>query len=53
VYDPTQFFSSGNMNTPPRGGFWTLTFETPGTYEYVCLIHQELGMKGTITVLPS
>jgi plastocyanin len=53
VYDPTQFFNSGNMNTAPRGGFWSLTFETPGTFEYLCLIHQELGMKGTITVLPS
>jgi len=52
IYDPTQFFSSGNMNTGPRGGFWSLTFDTPGTFEYLCLIHQELGMKGTITVLP-
>jgi len=51
VYDPTKLFSSGNMNTAPRGGFWSLTFETPGTFEYLCLIHQELGMKGTITVL--
>lgn len=52
VYDPAQLFSSGNINAPPGGGAWALTFEQPGTFEYLCLIHQDFGMKGTITVLP-
>jgi plastocyanin len=53
VYDPTQFFSSANINaTSPRGSAFVLTFDRPGTYEYFCLIHQDRGMKGTITVVP-
>jgi plastocyanin len=29
-----------------------VTFTSPGTYSYVCTLHDELGMKGTIIVLP-
>jgi plastocyanin len=35
---------------------WTtesLTFNTPGTYHYVCSIHKNLGMQGTVTVRPA
>jgi plastocyanin len=28
-----------------------LAFETPGTFEYYCSVHLDVGMKGTITVL--
>jgi len=53
VYDPTQFFNSGNLSSgQPNGTAWSLTFVTPGTFEYVCGVHEELGMKGTITVVP-
>jgi len=53
VYDPAQHFSSGVLNPlAPRGIAWALTLETPGAFEYVCAVHHELGMKGTITVLP-
>jgi plastocyanin len=53
VYDPAQFYNSGNINSSsPRGSSFVLTFDRPGTYEYVCLIHQDRGMKGTITVVP-
>ena len=53
VYDPTQFFNSGNLSVgQPNGTAWTLTFVAPGTFEYVCGVHEELGMKGTITVVP-
>jgi plastocyanin len=47
------FWNSGVMDTvkggplPPSG---KLTFNTPGTYHYYCLIHTN--MKGTITVTP-
>jgi plastocyanin len=29
-----------------------VTFTTAGTYEYFCALHDELGMKGTVVVLP-
>lgn len=43
-WDGTGFFSTGVV----FGGTFTLTFTTPGTYPYVCLIHPD--MKGTVTV---
>jgi len=53
TYDPTQYFSSGIIGPfLPPGNSWALAFDRPGTYEYVCLVHELLGMKGTITVLP-
>lgn len=32
------------------GERYEVTFEEPGTYEYFCIPHEELGMTGTITV---
>jgi plastocyanin len=29
-----------------------VTFTTPGTYEYFCALHDELGMKGEVVVGP-
>jgi plastocyanin len=29
-----------------------ITFTNPGTYPYICALHDELGMKGTVIVLP-
>jgi plastocyanin len=29
-----------------------VTFKTPGTYHYVCAFHDNLGMDGTVVVLP-
>jgi plastocyanin len=52
TYDPSQFFNSGIIGPfLPPGNSWALTFDRPGTYEYVCLVHELLGMKGTITVV--
>jgi plastocyanin len=31
---------------------WGLTFNTPGTFEYLCALHEHTGMKGSVTVLP-
>jgi plastocyanin len=39
-------FDSGNLNP---GDTWTYTFNTPGTYTYVCTYHP--WMKGTVIVL--
>jgi plastocyanin len=55
VHDPTKFFNSGlfgDVNNQVLGGAgaWSLTFDTPGTYEYFCYLHAPMGMVGTITV---
>jgi plastocyanin len=34
----------------PGGSSYTLTFTKAGTYTYVCLLHADQGMKGTIVV---
>ncbi|MGH8066603.1 MAG: cupredoxin domain-containing protein [Candidatus Entotheonellia bacterium] len=54
----TGFVSSGMMSnatlfpgTPPIQTF-SVTFDTPGTFQYVCLLHQEFGMRGTVEVTP-
>ena len=52
VYDELQYFNSGLIGLQaPFGPAWALTFDTPGTYEYVCSVHREMGMTGTITVV--
>lgn len=32
------------------GQAFSLTFNAPGTYTYLCLLHADLGMRGTVTV---
>jgi plastocyanin len=27
-----------------------VTFTTPGTFQYICSLHDDLGMKGAVTV---
>jgi hypothetical protein len=56
TYDGTGMASSGIMSNIPAGppgtpanNEFTLTFATPGIYEYVCLLHPP--MTATITVL--
>ena len=52
VFDPTQYYVSGNLSRgQPGGTAWTLTFETPGTFEYYCAVHRDRGMVATITVV--
>jgi plastocyanin len=36
----------------PFGTTFTAKFTAPGTYHYICVLHDTLGMKGTIIVLP-
>lgn len=53
VYDPAQYFNSALLGMiTPRGTSWALTFDKPGVHEYVCPLHEPMGMKGTITVVP-
>jgi plastocyanin len=52
VYDPTQFFNSGQMGDNPAGRAWALTFETPGTFTYFCIPHVAIGQIGEVTVVP-
>lgn len=46
TYDGTGFASSGIL---ALGKTWTLTFTTPGTYQYICLIHG-VAMNGYVVV---
>ena len=39
----------GPVSPPTR---FRITFATPGTYPYVCAFHDNLGMDGTVIVLP-
>jgi len=53
--DAAAFASYGPDESPegslvPRGGTYEYTFEVPGTYDYVCVPHESLGMTGTVTV---
>jgi len=34
-------------------GTFSFTFEEPGTYDYYCIPHEEMGMVGTVTVTGS
>ena len=43
-------FHSGEIRP---GKTWKQTFNTPGTYKYVCAIHEHDGMKGTVVVRPT
>ena len=44
------FINSGILEP---GDTYDLTFNVPGTYKYLCLIHDEMKMTGTIKVLPT
>jgi plastocyanin len=56
VYSGTGYFNSGamwgTMVPLPGPRNYTLTFDTPGAYEYICIFHDYMGMKGQISVLP-
>jgi plastocyanin len=58
-YSGTGYINSGMMSkatlfpgTPPIQTF-SVTFDTPGTFQYLCLLHQEFGMRGTVEVVPA
>jgi plastocyanin len=41
---------TGLAEAPPGITRFRVTFTSPGTFNYICAIHDELGMKGTVLV---
>jgi plastocyanin len=63
ITSPTDSVNSGYISASPqdRVGLaqsplgvtrFRVTFTTPGTYPYTCALHDNLGMTGTVMVLP-
>lgn len=56
VYSGKGYFNSGiiwgTMVPLPGPQNYTLTFDTPGTYKYLCIFHDYMGMIGQISVIP-
>ena len=63
INSPNDSVNSGYIGTPnqetvgqPQGPLdstrFRVTFTAPGTFNYICGIHQVLGMKGTVIVQP-
>ena len=52
-FDGTGFFSAGliGLDSPFGATNFSMTFSKAGSYDYICAIHQVLGMKGNITVV--
>ena len=55
TYNGTGFTNSGILSGPDLPGqapsnSYTLKFTKAGSYGYVCIVHDDLGMKGTINV---
>jgi LPXTG-motif cell wall-anchored protein len=57
TYSGKGYTSSGLINgqkdPAPGPKTYTLVFDKPGTYTFLCLLHDQMGMTGTITVLAS
>ncbi|SRR5581483_3359851 len=54
IGSPGQSVNSGFVgNGFPFGTTFNVTFTAPGTYSYFCSLHDDLGMTGTIQVLPA
>lgn len=52
-FDGTGFWSAGYIGAAalPGGTTYAMTFTKPGSFDYACAIHREVGMEGTITVV--
>jgi plastocyanin len=55
VYSGKGYFNSGFLqgtkSPAPGPRSYTLAFDTPGTYEFFCVLHDNMGMSGIVTVL--
>ena len=50
-YVTNRYYNSGLIGPSLLGGAgFSLTFNQTGIFKYVCLVHRELGMAGSITV---
>ena len=43
---------AGLAQSPPGVTRFRVTFTSPGTFSYICAVHDQLGMKGTVIVHP-
>lgn len=54
TYSGKDYFNSGfiwgTKDPTPGPRTYSLTFDKPGTYKYTCILHDSMGMRGTITV---
>jgi plastocyanin len=54
TYSGQGYFNSGLVwgteEPMPGPRTYSLTFDTPGTYEYICVLHDPMGMVGQVTV---
>ena len=41
---------AGLAQAPPNVTRFLVTFTSPGTFDYICAVHDQLGMKGTVIV---
>jgi plastocyanin len=51
-YTGTGYYNSGLLISGVTPQNYTLMFTKPGKYDYICVPHDMMGMKGTITVTP-
>ena len=49
---PSAATALGSALLQPGGTFYH-TFDKAGTYDYVCVVHETGGMKGTVIVRPA
>ena len=50
-FDSSQYYNSGLIGPGlPGGSGFSLIFNQTGTFKYICVVHRELGMTGSITV---
>ena len=47
------FLAMGDGPFSVNGPQFSVTFQAAGTYKYLCVLHDDLGMVGSITVLPA
>lgn len=56
TYSGKGYFNSGFIwgvkDPTPGPRTYSLTFDTPGTYKYICTLHDMMGMQGVIIVQP-
>jgi len=52
MYNGSGFTGSGVFSPNAPSNNWTVAFTAAGMYPYICSLHDDMGMKGVITVNP-